>query len=149
MSWSEDRVSRVVLGGAHSPDEILANSVFQGTVLGPPLWNIFYADARFSVNAKGFSETVFADDFNCWQPFFITHDEVDSAHAAAFIILREAQQELHLWGQANRVVFDPSKESFHLLHRRFGAGNNFKFLGSCMRLRAKLQRKQGGDCRCY
>ena len=129
MSWLEDRISRVVLGGAHSPDETLANSVFQGTVLGPPLWNIFYADARMAVNAKGFTETVFADDFNCWRLFCITQEQVDSAHAAAFIALKEAQQELHLWGSANRVVFDPAKESFHLLHRRFGAGNNFKILG--------------------
>ena len=129
MSWSENRTSRVVLGGAHSLDEILANSVFQGTVLGPFLWNIYYADARFSVNAKGFTETVFADDFNCWRSFYITHDNVDSARAAAFISLREAQQELHLWGEANRVVFDPAKESFHLLHRRFGAGGNFRILG--------------------
>ena len=57
MSWFEDRVSRVVLGGAHSLDEILANSVFQGTVFGPPLWNIYYADARFSVDAKVFTES--------------------------------------------------------------------------------------------
>ena len=68
MSWSGDGVSTVVIGGAHSPNEILANSVFQGTLLGPPLWNLFYADARIAVNARGFTETVFADDFNCWRP---------------------------------------------------------------------------------
>ena len=53
MSCSEDRVSKVVLGGAHSPDEILANSVFQGTVLGPPLWNLFYADASSLLTRGG------------------------------------------------------------------------------------------------
>ena len=53
MSWSEDRVNTVVIGGAHSPKEILATSVFQGTVLGPPLWNLFYADARIAFNARG------------------------------------------------------------------------------------------------
>ena len=26
-------------------------------------------------------------------------------------------------------MFDPSQESFHLLHRRFGAGGNFRILG--------------------
>ena len=65
MSWSENRTSRVVLGGVHSLDEILANSVFQGTVLGPFLWNIYDADARFSVNAKGFAETVFLISTSC------------------------------------------------------------------------------------
>ena len=40
----------------------LSNSVFQGTVLGPPLWNVYYQDARRHVNDVGFLETVFADD---------------------------------------------------------------------------------------
>ena len=38
-SWLQDRVSQVVVGGARSPEEQLADSVFQGTVLGPVLWN--------------------------------------------------------------------------------------------------------------
>ena len=36
-SWLQDRVSQVVVGGARSPEEQLADSVFQGTVLGPVL----------------------------------------------------------------------------------------------------------------
>ena len=128
-SWLEDRVSRVVLGGAHSPDEPLTNSVFQGTVLGSPLWNLFYSDARRSVNARGFIDTVFADDFNCWRAFLVPHDKVAEAQAFAKQELQRAQRELHLWGQANRVTFDPSKESIHLLHRRFWFGEDFKILG--------------------
>ena len=42
-SWLEDRVACAVVAGAKSEDEVLANSVVQGTVLGPPLWNFFYA----------------------------------------------------------------------------------------------------------
>ena len=95
-SWSDDRQCRVVLGGVHSPDEPLANSVVQGTIYGPPLWKIVYADARLSVNARGFVETVFADDFNCWRPFRVRSDQVDSAQAAAMVELRNAQHELLL-----------------------------------------------------
>ena len=40
-SWLEDRVSNVIVSGALSPDSVLANNVFQGTVLGPPLWHNF------------------------------------------------------------------------------------------------------------
>ena len=40
-------------------------------MLGPPLWNLFYADARFAVHAKGFTEMVFADDVYCWREFVI------------------------------------------------------------------------------
>ncbi len=128
-SWLEDRVSRVVLGGVHSPDEPLTNSVFQGTVLGSPLWNLFYSDARRAVTTRGFIDTVFADDFNCWKRFSVPPDKVEDTQAAAQQELHSAQRELHLWGQANRVLFDPSKESFHLLHRRFWWGEDFKILG--------------------
>ena len=128
-SWLEDRVCQVVVGGERSAEQLLANSVFQGTVLGPPLWNLFYEDARYSVNFKGFVETVFADDFNCWKAYKVKHDNVSEDQASALHDLRGAQKELHQWGEANRVVFDPSKESFHLLHRRFHHGEDFKILG--------------------
>ncbi len=39
------------------------------------------------------------------------------------------QAELHAWGRANRVAFDPSKESRHILSRTSPCGNSFKLLG--------------------
>ena len=42
--------------------------------------------------------------------------------------LRELQQEVHAWGEANSVMFDPSKETLHFIHRRFNHGDNFKLL---------------------
>ena len=72
-SWLEDRSSRVVLGGKFSAAEILANSVFQGTVLGPRLWNVFYADSRTPLVKSGFTEMAFADDLNCWKAFRKVH----------------------------------------------------------------------------
>ena len=44
-SWLADRNSKVVVGGFTSCAEPLTDSVFQGTVLGPPLWNTFFADS--------------------------------------------------------------------------------------------------------
>ena len=38
------RVGRLIVQGESSCDMDLANTVFQGTVLGPPLWNSFFAD---------------------------------------------------------------------------------------------------------
>ena len=63
-SWLEDRESMVVVGGEKSGVTELANSVFQGTVLGPPLWNMFYADAALATQLLSFVEVVFADDYN-------------------------------------------------------------------------------------
>ena len=73
----------------------------QGTVLGPPLWNLFYADARSSVHSKGY-ESVFAGDFNAWKGFVATSD-VLLGRQKAYEDLRSAQKELHLRGEANQV----------------------------------------------
>jgi hypothetical protein len=43
--------------------------------------------------------------------------------------LRLCQQELHTWGKANQVVFDPAKESLHILLKSEPGGEDFKILG--------------------
>ena len=43
--------------------------------------------------------------------------------------LRDSQQEAHLWGKRNRVLFDPSKEHFCVIHSSDGEGEPFKLLG--------------------
>ena len=123
-SWLDDRQSVVVVGGAISGLRTLCNSVFQGTVLGPPLWNVFYKDAAQSIRRCNFTEVVFADDFNTWCAFNrqIGNDEILSS-------CRECQALLHAWGRTNSVSFDPGKESFHVLHRMRGVGDDFPLLG--------------------
>ena len=39
------------------------------------------------------------------------------------------QDEVHAWGEANQVVFDKNKESFHILSRNQGEGRGFPLLG--------------------
>ena len=41
-SYLQPRRAKVVVEGISSQDFEIANTVFQGTVLGPPLWNIFF-----------------------------------------------------------------------------------------------------------
>ena len=125
-SWLEDRSSEVVVGGCSSGREPLCDRVFQGTVLGPPLWNTQYADAREATSSLSFTETVFADDDNCWvrmRKGLVPQD------IRCEIALRGAQRELHAWGRANQVVFDRAKNSLHILHRRLGTDGEFKILG--------------------
>ena len=43
--------------------------------------------------------------------------------------LKQCQSSLHRWGAANRVLFDPGKESFHGIHRTRSFGEDFKILG--------------------
>ena len=55
--------------------------VFQGTVLGPILWNIFYSDVRYPMRKMRFTETIFADDLNASKEFdnHVPNDELLAA----------------------------------------------------------------------
>ena len=102
----------------------ITNMVYQGTVFGPPLWNIYFADAASDVNLCEFLEIIFADDLNCFKNFglYVPNSEL---HAE----MRRCQLELHKWGNANQVSFDPAKESKHILALHGGEGDNFRLLG--------------------
>ena len=123
-SWLDARVFCVVVDGVCSDPLPLENSVYQGTILGPPLWNQHFSDSRNATAAEGYVETVYADDMNAFKQFdqHIEHEDI-------FDDLKRCQAELHKWGVGNRVSFDPSKEGFHILHRRFPSYSEFKILG--------------------
>ena len=136
-SWFSDRTSKVVLGGRASSAEPLTNSVFQGTVLGTPLWNTFFADSSRPLTKKGFAATAFADDLNAWKAFRLNRESATPFEGP----LRElvaAQAELHKWGASNQVLFDPWKQSFHILHRTFHHGDTFKILGGVFNTQLRM-----------
>jgi len=123
-SWLRARYAEVVVGGSRSTKMLLQNMVFQGTVWGPMLWNVFYGDASKAIRKKSFTEIVFADDLNAFKRYD-SKVETDT-------ILKEmeaCQNELHEWGKANQVTFDAKKESQHILSRKRPYGSSFKLLG--------------------
>lgn len=104
-SWLEPRQSQVLVEGSKSCSQELTNSVYQGTVWGPPLWNVFYADATAAVSKCGYVDIMFADDLNCTKvmsPVKTNGEVFDDA--------KLCQGELHRWGAANQVRFHASKE---------------------------------------
>jgi hypothetical protein len=123
-SWLRQRTSQVVVGGTYSDEMLLFNMVFQGTVIGPMLWNLYFEDARHAINEWHFKEVVFADDLNAYRVFSSNTDNhsIDTA-------ITNCQQELHKWGRANQVCFDESKESRHVLSSTESVGGTFKQLG--------------------
>ena len=65
-SWLQSRKASVLVGGACSETFDLCNMVYQGTALGPILWNIFFSDADKPIREAGFEEAFF-DDSNCFK----------------------------------------------------------------------------------
>ena len=53
-SWLQQRTAHVVVVGHFSNKMVLKNMVFQGTVLGPSFWNLFYEDARRAIHETSF-----------------------------------------------------------------------------------------------
>ena len=136
-SYLEPRVGKVTVEGALSSAFELADTVFQGTVLGPTLWNTFFGDVAATVTSSGGEETIFADDLNVHH--FVPRE---TSTASLMHMLRDSQQEIHAWGRRNRVLFDPSKEHFCVIHSSDGEGEPFKLLGClfdpCLNMHAQI-----------
>ena len=68
-AYLQPRQARVIVDGTASDPFIIANTVFQGTVLGPPLWNTYFADVSDPASQDGGEAHKFADDMNVFQKF--------------------------------------------------------------------------------
>ena len=123
-SWLRERPAKVAVNGKFSDEMVLKNMVYQGTVWGPTLWNVFYEDARQPVKESGFTEVVYADDLNAYQ-----EEKQETSNEEALQKATACQTALHTWGKANQVVFDSTKESFHVLSPKTPEGEDFRLLG--------------------
>ena len=70
-----------------------------------------------------FLEVVFADELNAFRAFTLSTLNENLRKAT-----RACQTELHAWRRANRVEFDPKKESTHVVSHRCPERRNFKLL---------------------
>ena len=123
-SWLRQRTGHVLVGGDKSKVMYLRDMVFQGTVLGPSLWNLFFADAAISIRNAEYLEIIYADDLNAYKIFPATMENEAILEANL-----KCQDSLHAWGRQNRVTFDPGKESSHVICQHMAAGDNCKLLG--------------------
>jgi hypothetical protein len=123
-SWLEPRSASVVVGGAKSIPFTIKDMVFQGIVLGPQLWNLFFEDAKRASNEFLDEEIVYADDLNAFK-IVPSSTTLESAQGSMDLV----QHELHKWGAANQVIFDSAKESKHFLFRSEPFGEDFELLG--------------------
>ena len=68
-SYLSPRDAKVIVNGYESDLMTLANMIFQGTVLGPKLWNVFFKDVDSVVSACGFIAKKFADNLTIFKFF--------------------------------------------------------------------------------
>ena len=139
--WLIGRQGRVIVQGCESNAFRMFNMTFQGTVWGPALWNLFFADAPLAMRRCGFQEIIFADDLNAFREFL-------NAVSNDFIInqLLRCQHELHEWGAANGLTFDPGKESFHVLAHDDHFGDAFRLLGVTYDVQLRMDVAVGECC---
>ena len=124
-SYLLPREGIVTVENAKSEAMALCDMVSQGTVLGPSLWNAFFADVASAVPVGSQEVNLFADDLSGTNSF--------AFHVSNDTLLEELadlQQRTHEWGVRNQVTFDPAKEYFGVIHSRFHAGDDFKMLGT-------------------
>ena len=100
--------------------------VFQGTVLGPDLWNVFFVDAKEPIRKADFKEIMFADDLNAFKIVPRT-----MRTSTAYKRVDVCQSNLHRWEAANQTSFDASKECRSVISRfkEKADGPEFKLLG--------------------
>ena len=110
-SWLSTRRANIIVGGEKLVD-IMKNMIFQGTVLGPLLWNVFFRDIQYILTASNFLDVTFATDLNamCCYPLRRYDDFI-------YGDLHSMPKKFHNWGQKNRVTFDAFKEVFHILSK--------------------------------
>ena len=103
----------------------MTDMVFQGTVLGPCLWNSFFGNIGCSVVEGRQEAQVFADDLKYTSTF-----PTETSEHIVFNEFKDIQARAHQWGHHHRVTFDPSKESFHIIHPLFDDESVFRLLGT-------------------
>ena len=124
-AYLNPREGIVTVEGAYSDAFCLSDMVFQGTVLGPALWNAFFGDIAHVVPVGSQQVNLFADDLNG-----VCVRSVDLSNEILSQELAEMQNRAHRWGMQNRVTLDPSKEYLKILHPLDHEGEDFKLLGS-------------------
>ena len=111
----------VVVEGQRSDKMLLRNMVFQGTVLGPTIWNLFYEDAQRAIDEAGLEEIVYAERVQGVR----TQCQRRLRHVRGQEVSNRAAQV----GEANQVSFDPAKESVHIVSDAQPHGDSFQLLG--------------------
>ena len=117
----------VIVSGNRSKPLAISNSVYQGVVLGPLFWNLFFQDISIPIVSNLCQDFQFADDVTTSRVF-------DADFVDILPVMKLCQNSCHKWGAEHQVVFDHSKEFFMILSSTSADsyGDSFKNLGVLM-----------------
>ena len=132
-AYLEPRVGMVAVEGVLSDAFALADTVFQGTVLGPVLWNTFFGDVAAAATSHEAQEATFADDLNAFKSYPL-HESNDDAIED----MQRTRASIHNWGKRNRVTFETTKEHIIVLHPLHGQGELVRLLGCVLDCRLNM-----------
>ena len=79
-------------------------------MLGPKLWNTFFADIKYVLQRIDLNPLLFAYDLSKYKLFYRSVGNDVILH-----LLRKGQTDCHNWGAANQVEFEASKEIFTIV----------------------------------
>ena len=133
-SYLQTRIGRVAIDSVLSDVMFLTDSIFQGTVLGPPLWNCFFHDVAEPASWRGGEEAMFADDLSVFKTYPDSYPNSDIVAD-----MSETSKDVHSWGHRNRVEFDAQKEHIVILHPMHGEGDPFKLLGCLVDVKLSME----------
>ena len=110
--------------GANTEFVDMENQVYQGTVLGPSLWNVYFAPVGDKIKQNTFGYNLFADDLTSHATVSNNIDNED-----CLFVLANLQDSIHRWGRKEQITFDRDKESCHIISKTCPHGDPFKLLG--------------------
>ena len=85
----------------------LADMVLKGSLLGPPLSNMFYEDALGEIDELSYTWIVYADDIN---GFWIFRSAAPSNDIMSGLVI--CQKELQDCGGASKIEVDAKKKAY-------------------------------------
>ena len=104
-SWLAPRSATVIVDGRQSVFLRLRDMVFQGTVLGPSLWNACNGDARLAVGNLDFQEAIYADDLTS------RSSRVAVPTPSSWMLCTSASLPFTLEGAPTRLALTPRKKA--------------------------------------
>ena len=99
QAYLQPRRAIVVAEGIKSEEFEIANQVFQGIVLGPPLWNTFFSDVTLPASSTGGEPSMFADDLSVFQKF-----DRRVPNSECLKVSHVCRDRVHKWGRANSCL---------------------------------------------